>query len=99
MLAGGRIADRTGRRVLGAVCVVAGTALILVSFGVPGWPMWISALVGGIVLGGAVPALGVYRSEVFSTGNRSFSGYLVTAIALVGGSIGLLVAGAPSITG
>lgn len=93
VLAGGRIADRTGRRVLGAVCVVVGTALVLISFGVPGAPMWISAMVGGIVLGGAVPALGVYRSEVFSTGNRSFSGYLVTAIALVGGSIGLLIAG------
>jgi len=94
VLAGARIADRTGRRVLGACSVVFGTALIVVSFGVHGWPMWVSALLGGIVLGGAVPALGVYRTEVFSTGNRSFSGYLVTAIALLGGSFGLIIAGA-----
>lgn len=45
------------------------------------------------MLGGAVPALAVYRTELFSTGNRSLSSYAVTAIALVGGSIGLLVAG------
>ena len=93
VMVGGRIADRTGRRVLGAVTLVIGTALVLVSFGVAGTLMWASALVGGVVLGGAVPALAVYRTELFSTGNRSLSSYAVTAIALVGGSIGLLVAG------
>lgn len=93
VLAGGRIADRTGRRVLGAVTLVIGTALVVVSFGVGGAAMWASALLGGIVLGGAVPALAVYRTELFSTGSRSLASYLVTAIALVGGSLGLLTAG------
>ena len=93
VLVGARIADRTGRRLLGAVSVVVGTSLIVTSFGVAGWRMWACATLGGIVFGAAVPALGVYRSEMFPTGSRSFAGYLVLAVALVGGSIGLQVAG------
>ncbi len=42
VLVGGRIADRTGRRVLGAVSVLIGTTLIVTSFGVAGWQMWLS---------------------------------------------------------
>ncbi len=93
VLLGGRIADRAGRRVLGAVSAVVGTALVVTSFGVRGWPMWASALVGGVVFGAAVPALGVYRAEMFPTGSRSLAGYLILAVALIGGSIGLQVVG------
>lgn len=93
VLLGGRIADRAGRRILGAGSAVAGTALVVVSFGVRGWPMWASALVGGIVFGAAVPALGVYRAEMFPTGSRSSAGYVILAVALVGGSIGLQIVG------
>jgi MFS family permease len=93
ILVGGRIADRHGRRVLGAVSVVVGTAFIVVGFGVDGWWMWISTLLGGIVLGAAVPALGVYRSELFPTGDRSIAGYMITVSALIGGSIAVLMTG------
>ncbi len=40
-----------------------------------------------------MPALGVYRAEMFPTGSRSFAGYLILAVALIGGSIGLQIAG------
>ena len=93
ILVGGRIADRSGRRVLGAVTALGGTGLVLASFAVSGWPMWLVAMIGGIVGGAAVPALGVYRAEVFPTGRRSLAGYWITATALVSGSIGLNITG------
>ncbi len=93
ILLGGRIADRRGRRVLGAVSVVCGTGLVLWSFATGGWPMWVSALFGGVVGGAAGPALGVYRAEMFHTGQRSSAGYLVTAAALCSGAIGLQITG------
>ena len=93
VLFGGRIADRTGRRRIGALALALGTSAIVCSFGLAGGFMWLAALTGGIVLGATVPALGVYRTELFATGNRSLSSYLLTASALVGGSIGLLTVG------
>lgn len=93
VLLGGRIADRSGRRRLGAASAVLGAALVVWSFAVGGWPMWASALLGGIVGGAAVPALGVYRAEMFPTGRRSLAGYWVTAAALCSGAVGLQITG------
>jgi MFS family permease len=93
VLAGGYIADRRGRRLIGATSLVVGSGLVVVSFGVAGMTMWASALVGGIVLGATVPSLGVYQTELFSTGRRSLSAYLVTLCALLSGGIGLVATG------
>jgi len=93
ILVGGRIADRYGRRLLGACSLVVGTALVWGSFAVSGWPMWLAALSGTTILGASVPALGVYRSEMFPTGGRSLAGYLVMVSALIGGSIAILATG------
>ncbi|MEZ5218969.1 MAG: MFS transporter [Ilumatobacteraceae bacterium] len=93
VLVGGRLADKTGRRVLGATTLVVGTTAFVISFGTAGAAMWLSAVTGSIVLGATVPALGVYRTELFATGSRSMSSYLITTSALVGGSIGLLWTG------
>ncbi len=94
VMAGGRVADVRGRRRLAAVGVVVSTILLVASFTVGGWPMWLTALTGGIAGGAAYPALAVYRTELFPTGNRGRAGGLITAAALAGGSIGLLVTGA-----
>jgi MFS family permease len=93
ILIGGRLADRYGRRILGSVSLVVGTAVFLCSFGVAGRPMWLSAMFGGLILGMSVPALGVYRSELFPTGGRSLAGFMVTVAALLGGSIAVLITG------
>jgi MFS family permease len=93
ILAGGRLADHYGRRILGAVSLVVGTAIYLCSFAVGGRLMWAAALVGGVVIGLSVPALGVYRGELFPTGGRSLAGYAVTVSALLSGSLSVLVTG------
>lgn len=91
---GGRVADTTGRRRVLALALPLATAALVVSFSIGGWVMWVSAFTGGLVGGIAYPAFAVYRTELFPTGRRGQAGGLLAAMALVGGSIGLLVAGA-----
>ena len=56
--------------------------------------MWLSAMFGGIVGAIAFPALAVYRNELFPTGSRSTASALITAAALLGGIVGLVLMGA-----
>jgi MFS family permease len=90
---GGRLADRRGRRGVAIFGIVVGTASVLASFFVGGWPMWVLAFLGGFVGGAGYPAVQVYRSELFPTSNRGRAGGLIVTAALVGGSIGLLTVG------
>jgi MFS family permease len=76
-----------------AVTVPVATALVLLSFVVDGAPMWICAFGGGFIGGIALPALAVYRAELFPTGNRGRAAGLLTASALLGGIGGLLLVG------
>lgn len=93
LVVGGRLADQRGRKLIAVSFVPLGALLITVSFGVSGSLMWIAAAAGGLVAAGAYPALAVYRAELFPTGHRSLAGVLILASALIGGSIGLLLAG------
>ena len=68
-------------------------AFAVLSFVRGGWVMWVSALLAGILGGLAYPALSVYRTELFPTARRGGAGGLLTASALIGGSIGLVVTG------
>ena len=93
LIIGGRIADRRGRRQVGAFSLAMGTLLIVVAFATAGPTMWISQLIGGFFLGISFPALGVYRGEMFPTAHRSAGAATVTACGLIGGSLGLIAAG------
>jgi len=93
LIIGGRIADARGRRRVAALCIPLGSALIGLSFVLSSVGMWVSAIAGGIVGAIAYPALAVYRGELFPTGNRTTSSFLITVAALLGGSIGLVGAG------
>lgn len=93
ILAGGRIADARGRRLLGGLALLAGVGFGVLSFVRGGWFMWATALLAGVLGGAAYPALSVYRTELFPTARRGGAGGLLTASALVGGSIGLIVTG------
>ena len=93
LIIGGKIADARGRRRVAALCIPLGSALIGLSFMLSSVGMWMSAIAGGIVGAIAYPALAVYRGELFPTGNRATSSFLITVAALLGGSIGLVGAG------
>jgi MFS family permease len=94
LVVGGKLADRHGRRIIGASCVPAGAVLIVLSFAVGGPVMWLAALGGGLVTAMAYPAMQVYTTEMFATGRRGLANGVITASALIGGSVGILLAAA-----
>jgi MFS family permease len=93
VVAGGKLADVHGRRVVGAVALFFGSVFTIVQFAVGGWPMWLASTIGAVVGGAGIPALGVYGAELFPTGNRGRAAGLISMLSLVGSSIGLLAAG------
>ena len=93
LILGGRVADTSGRRRLIAFTLPLGTAAIVAAFTVGGPPLWAFSLLGGILSSAAYPALAVYRTELFPTGNRSRAAGLITGAALIGGIGGLLTTG------
>lgn len=93
IVVGGRLADVHGRRVVGAVGLVVGALATVVQFWVGGWGMWAASTIGAVVGAAAVPALGVYGAELFPTGRRGRASGLISALSLIGSSLGLLTVG------
>ncbi len=93
LVLGGRVADERGRRLLGSTLVPCGVLLLALSFATSGIAMWSVAIAGGLCLGASYPALAVYRGELFPTRIRGVAGGLIMTASLMGGIIGLLVAG------
>jgi predicted MFS family arabinose efflux permease len=93
IVAGGKLADTRGRRLVGATALAGGSVFTVIQFSVGGWPMWVSSTFAALIGGAAIPALGVYGAELFPTGNRGKASGLISMLALVGSSIGLLGAG------
>ena len=92
-IVGGRLADTHGRRRLLVVAVPLSMSMLVYSFSVGGLGLWLGAFGAGLLGGVAYPAFAVYRTEMFPTGNRGRASGLITAAALMGGSIGILVSG------
>lgn len=93
IVAGGRIADVRGRRVVAAVALVFGTLATVGYFFSSGWPMWVVATAGTVISAAAIPALGVYGPELFPTGLRGRANGLVAVSSLVGSAGGLILCG------
>lgn len=93
LIVGGHLADSIGRRRLIAVCTPISTVCIVGAFFVGGAPMWALSLGGGFTAAMAYPAFAVYRAELFPTGKRGTANGLVTATALLSGSVGILLVG------
>jgi MFS family permease len=94
LIIGGRVADRRGRRRVAAVCTPLGGLLIALSFATSSTWMWSTAIFGAIFAAAAYPSLAVYRTELFATGRRGTSAFIILASALIGGSLSLLLTGA-----
>jgi MFS family permease len=93
IVAGGRLADRHGRRILGAVGIVGGVGFTVVSYLSWGWPLWLSSVVASVVGALAIPALAVYGPELFPTRQRGSANGGLQVVSVAGSSIGLLLAG------
>jgi len=92
LVAGGRLADTVGRRVVGAFSVVVGTALLGASFMMGGVGMWVTASVGTVVFAAHAPSVLVYGPELFPTSLRGRANGIISITAMVGSIIGLVVA-------
>jgi MFS family permease len=94
VVAGGRIADVHGRRIVGSTAVVGGALLTAWMVLSHGWPMWALSLVAAVVSAAAIPALGVYGPELFPTSLRGRANGVITVAGVLGTVGGLLTAGA-----
>jgi MFS family permease len=93
IIAGGRLADMRGRRIVGSIALFGGTVCTVWFFFASGWTLWVASTIGAIVGAAAVPALGVYSAELFPTSLRGRANAAITVLALVGSGIGLVAAG------
>lgn len=93
LIVGGRLADVISRRRMILVCSPVSTACLIGAFFLDGPTMWLLALSGGFMAGMAYPAFAVYRAEMFPTGNRGKANGVITATALLSGSLGILLVG------
>lgn len=96
VLAGGHFADLRGRRQVGAIAVAGGVGLTVAMYLATGWGIWIASAIGSVIGAAAVPALGVYGPELFPTTSRGRTNGIISAVGVVGSSVGLLVAGSLS---
>jgi MFS family permease len=93
VVVGGRLADTRGRRVVGAVAVVAGTVTTALFFLASGVALWILPVIGSVIGAAALPALGVYGPELFPTSLRGRAAGLLSLAGLAGSAIGILTTG------
>ncbi|WP_419931157.1 MFS transporter [Candidatus Poriferisodalis sp.] len=91
--AAGRLADSRGRRIILAVASVLGLGSLVAMFNVSGAALWLAGLVGAMLSAGLLPALGVYRGELFPTALRARAATITGAMGVVGAALGVLMAG------
>lgn len=90
---GGRMAEKWGRRYVGAGAAIGSAVGITASFIVGGPTMWLMATLGMIVSAALIPSTGVYGAELFPTSLRGAANGTAGALAMGGSVIGLLAVG------
>jgi MFS family permease len=90
---GGRLAERHGRRVIGALGITGGVTFTVVAYLSWGWPLWLASVIAAVVGALAVPALAVYGPELFPTESRGRANGGLQVVGVAGSSAGLLCAG------
>lgn len=91
--AAGRLADSRGRRVILAIAAVFGLGSLVAVFNVSGAALWVLGLVGAMLSAGLLPALGVYRGELFPTAVRARAATMTGAMGVGGAAAGVFLAG------
>jgi len=89
ILVAGRIADRRGRRKVGAFGLLAGVVFTALEYNSTGWSLWLWGLLGTVIGAAAVPALAVYAPELFGTSSRGRANSLLVLFGTFGSFIGL----------
>lgn len=93
LVVGGRLADRYGRRIVGAVGAIGGTGFTMAMYLSSGWGIWAFSTLATLLGALTVPALGVYGPELFPTASRGRTNGWINVLGVVGSVVGLLVAG------
>lgn len=93
IVVGGKLADRHGRRVIGAIGIAGGVLFTVVSYLSWGWPLWMASVAAAVIGALAVPALAVYGPELFPTSQRGTANGWLQVVAVSGSSLGLLTVG------
>ena len=91
--AAGRLADSRGRRIILAIASVLGLGSLVGMFNVSGATLWLLGLVGAMLSAGLLPALGVYRGELFPTAVRARAATLTGAMGVGGAAAGIYFTG------
>ncbi len=86
LLIAGRLADVVGRKVVLTVATTVGLGALTLVFNASGVLMWVLALAAATLSSGLLPALGVYRGELFPNRVRNRAVGWVS-VAGVGGSV------------
>lgn len=89
----GIIADRKGRRWIGAIGLGLGATLLALSYQMTGAGLWLLASGGVVMTGAAFPALRGYQTELFPTRARAKVGGMLDVVAVAGSATGLVVVG------
>lgn len=89
----GVIADRKGRRVIGATGIAVGSICLALSYRYGGAGLWLLASGGVVLTGAAFPALRGYQTELFPTRSRARVGGMLDVVAVAGSATGLVVVG------
>lgn len=93
ILIGGYLADRRGRKPVGATGLAFGAAATLLAYFSSGPALWLLAVAGSVFAGLAVPALAVYGPELFGTAVRARANGVVVTVGVLGSASGLFAAG------
>ncbi|MBU6328847.1 MAG: MFS transporter [Acidobacteria bacterium] len=90
---GGRLADRRGRRLIGAIGIAGGVTFTVIAYLSWGWSLWAASVTASVIGAIAIPALAVYGPELFPTHQRGRANGALQVVGVAGSSLGLLCAG------
>ncbi len=93
IIVAGMLADRIGRRLVGAVGLAGGAALSALSYQLQGPWLWVVACAGMVLAGASFPATRGYQTELFPTRSRARVGGLLDVVGVAGSASGLVLAG------